>query len=89
MPRPAEYDRADVLNRAMHLFWRRGFEAVTLQDILDETGFNRHSLYKEFGDKDGLFTQALEQYEKIKRLERQVEALECAAWARGKSLVDL
>ena len=65
MPRPAEYDRADVLNRAMHLFWRRGFEAVTLQDILDETGFNRHSLYKEFGNKDGLFTQALEQYEKM------------------------
>ena len=65
MPRPAEYDRADVLDRAMHLFWRRGFEAVTLQDILDETGFNRHSLYKEFGDKDGLFTQALEQYEHL------------------------
>ena len=65
MPRPATYDRADVLDRAMHLFWRRGFEAVTLQDILDETGFNRHSLYKEFGGKDGLFTQVLEQYEKM------------------------
>ncbi|MCH7640115.1 MAG: TetR/AcrR family transcriptional regulator [Bacteroidetes bacterium] len=65
MSRPVSYDRADVLDRAMRLFWRRGFEAVTLQDILDETGFNRHSLYKEFGDKDGLFTQALEQYEKM------------------------
>ena len=65
MSRPVSYDRADVLDRAMRLFWRRGFEAVTLQDILDETGFNRHSLYKEFGDKDGLFTEALEQYEKM------------------------
>lgn len=65
MSRPVSYDRADVLDRAMRLFWRRGFEAVTLQDILDETGFNRHSLYKEFGDKDRLFTEALEQYEKM------------------------
>lgn len=62
MPRPLEYDRQEILNKAMALFWSRGYCGTTLRDVLSETGFNRHSLYKEFGDMDGLFRASIENY---------------------------
>lgn len=62
MARPLEYDRQEILNKAMALFWRQGFAGTTLRDVLTETEFNRHSLYKEFGDMDGLFQAAIENY---------------------------
>ena len=65
MARPIQYDRQSVLDAATHLFWRRGYEGVTLGEVLTETGFNRHSLYREFGGKDGLFTEALANYRRL------------------------
>ncbi len=62
MPRPIEYDRDDVLHKAMQLFWANGFEQTSVRDVLDTTGFNRHSLYEEFGGKDGLFKAVLTHY---------------------------
>ena len=62
MPRPIEYDRDDVLQKAMELFWSQGYESTSVRDVLDTTGFNRHSLYEEFGGKDGLFKAVLEHY---------------------------
>ena len=62
MPRPIEYDREDVLQKAMQLFWLHGYEQTSVRDVLDSTGFNRHSLYEEFGGKDGLFKEVLEYY---------------------------
>ena len=62
MPRPIEYERDDVLQKAMRLFWRNGYEQTSVRDVLDVTGFNRHSLYEEFGGKDGLFKAVLEHY---------------------------
>ncbi len=62
MARPLEYDRQEILNKVMSLFWRHGYAKTTLRDVLDQTEFNRHSLYKEFGDMDGLFQAAIENY---------------------------
>jgi TetR/AcrR family transcriptional regulator, transcriptional repressor for nem operon len=50
-----QFDRADVLDRAMVLFWKRGYEATSIRDLLTATGINRGSLYATFGDKKRLF----------------------------------
>lgn len=60
--RPKAYDRDEVLRLAMELFWAKGYEGVHLQELVEVTGLNRFSLYKEFGGKDGLFREALDLY---------------------------
>lgn len=62
MPRNKEYDRDQVLEKIVYLFWQKGFKATSMSDIIKETGLNSASMYKEFGDKDGLFEAALEYY---------------------------
>jgi len=62
MGRPREYDRDEVLKRAMTLFWKKGYEGTHLAELVEVTGLNRFSLYKEFGGKEGLFAEALERY---------------------------
>lgn len=62
MPRPIEYDREDVLQKAMELFWVNGYEQTSVRHVLETTGFNRHSFYEEFGGKDGLFKEVLDHY---------------------------
>ncbi|MBI4389511.1 MAG: TetR/AcrR family transcriptional regulator [Nitrospinae bacterium] len=67
MARTREYDREQVLSRAVALFWRKGFDATSMSELVEATGLNTASMYKEFGNKDGLFESALEDYRK-KRL---------------------
>jgi TetR/AcrR family transcriptional repressor of nem operon len=62
MVRHKEYDRQDVLSKAVNLFWRKGYRATSVTDIVHAIGLNTASMYKEFGDKDGLFEQSLEYY---------------------------
>lgn len=62
MGRHKGYDRKGVLDKAMELFWKKGFEGAHLQELVKVTGLNRFSLYKEFGGKEGLFEEAVEQY---------------------------
>jgi len=62
MGRPKTYDRAEVLRRATELFSRKGYEGAHLQELVEVTGLNRFSLYKEFGGKEGLFQAALDAY---------------------------
>src|SRR5688572_25084661 len=62
MARPKTYERTDVLAKATDLFARKGYEGAHLQELVDVTGLNRFSLYKEFGGKEGLFQAALEAY---------------------------
>jgi TetR/AcrR family transcriptional repressor of nem operon len=57
-----QFDRIDVLDRAMALFWRRGYEATSIQDLVDATGINRGSLYASFTSKKGLFLAVLDHY---------------------------
>jgi AcrR family transcriptional regulator len=60
MGRKKRYDRQDVLNKAMGLFWQQGYQATSMAEMTQATGLNTASMYKEFGDKDGLFEGALE-----------------------------
>jgi TetR/AcrR family transcriptional repressor of nem operon len=56
------FEESEVLDRAMRLFWERGYEATSIQDLLDATGLNRGSLYATFGDKRRLFLAAVDRY---------------------------
>mgnify|MGYP001827708261 CR=1 FL=1 len=62
MPGPKQYDRIELLDRAIELFRRQGFTATSTADLVDELGVNRKSMYAEFGSKQGLFEAALERY---------------------------
>lgn len=63
MGRPRQFDPDEVLGRCMQLFWSRGYEATSLDDLLRETGLGRQSLYNGFGDKHALFLAALRRYD--------------------------
>ncbi len=60
--RPREFDIADAVSDAMHVFWTHGYHATSLTDLLEGTGLSRGSLYKAFGDKKSLFLRALQCY---------------------------
>lgn len=62
MPRVKLFDENEVLNKAMHLFWKQGYSATSVQDLVSHLGINRASLYDTFGDKEKLFKKAFEQY---------------------------
>ncbi len=63
MGRPREFDLDDTLDRAMQVFWAKGYEAASLDDLCTATGLGRSSFYAAFGDKQGLYLGALEKYE--------------------------
>lgn len=62
MARPREFDVDEALARATELFWSRGYEATSVQDLVDTLGVNRASLYSTFGDKGQLFEAVLHRY---------------------------
>ena len=57
-----QFDRTEVLDRAMALFWTQGYEATSIDDLVEATGINRGSLYGTFGDKKRLFLAVLDRY---------------------------
>lgn len=63
MARPREFDVDEALDRATDLFWARGYEATSIQELVDTLGVNRASLYATFGDKAQLFDAVLRRYE--------------------------
>ena len=62
MARKKEYDRRRVAGKAASVFWRKGFEASSMDELIHTTGLNSASLYKEFKSKQGLYEAALEEY---------------------------
>jgi TetR/AcrR family transcriptional repressor of nem operon len=62
MARPKAFNVDDALERAMELFWRQGYEATSLPDLVQHMGIGRQSLYDTFGGKRQLFLQALDRY---------------------------
>ncbi|MBW4604366.1 MAG: TetR/AcrR family transcriptional regulator [Calothrix sp. FI2-JRJ7] len=71
MGRPKEFDREEVLQKALHTFWQKGYDATTLPDLLESMGINRSSFYNSFGDKQTLFREVMSLYYQqigIKRL---------------------
>ena len=63
MARPREFDADDALERVTRVFWNRGFEHTSLDDLCAATGLGRSSLYAAFGDKRALYLKALARYE--------------------------
>jgi AcrR family transcriptional regulator len=62
--RPRSFDRDKALERAMQVFWKQGYEATSIQDLTRAMGINPPSLYAAFGDKERLFMEAVERYER-------------------------
>ena len=60
--RPLSFDRDAALERAMHVFWERGYEAASIADLTAAMGITPPSLYTAFGDKERLFLDAIERY---------------------------
>ena len=65
MARPREFNETEVVESAMHVFWRKGYQATSVQDLVEATGLQRGSLYGAFGDKHGLFMAALGSYSEL------------------------
>lgn len=65
MARHKEFDRDEVLHKAMEVFWSRGYGAASIQDLVKHMGINRQSLYDTFGDKHALYLQALDRYGEV------------------------
>jgi len=57
-----KFDEAAVIAAAVGVFWRHGYAAASVNDLTAATGLSRSSLYQRFGDKDGLFREALAAY---------------------------
>lgn len=61
--RPRQFDRDEALERAMRLFWERGYDATSVSDLGAATGLNPPSLYAAFQDKESLFLEAVDRYQ--------------------------
>lgn len=72
MARPVEFNEHKVLTNAMEQFWKEGYEASSVQKLLDCTGINRGTLYNSFGDKSTFFKSCIDQYNKI--VDKQIAA---------------
>ena len=62
MPRTKVFDKTEALEKAMNIFWEKGYYATSMQDLVNTMGINRSSLYDTFGDKHSLFVEALTSY---------------------------
>jgi len=62
MPKSETFDRHEVLEKITNLFWLKGYNGTSIQNIVDASGLNRSSLYNSFGDKYQLFTESLGYY---------------------------
>lgn len=64
MARPKEFDPDDALDKAMHLFWAKGYHDTSVRDLVARTGVNYYGLYEVFDNKRGLFLASLDRYRK-------------------------
>ena len=62
MPKSVLFDRDEVIRNVTDLFWEKGYNGTSMQDLVDATGLNRSSIYNTFGDKFQLFTESLKFY---------------------------
>lgn len=63
MPRIETFNREEVLAKVRNLFWDKGFNGTSMQDLVDVTGLNRSSIYNSFGNKMTLYKTVLIQYQ--------------------------
>jgi AcrR family transcriptional regulator len=63
MGRPRAFNVDQALDRALHVFWEKGYEGTSIVDLTEAMGINPPSLYAAFGNKETLFKKALDRYE--------------------------
>jgi len=63
--RPRTFDTDTALDRAVEVFWRRGYEGASLTELTEAMGINRPSLYAAYGNKEELFRQAVARYAEV------------------------
>jgi len=90
MARATNHDRQDSLERALQLFWEKGFHATSLKDLEKTLDMRPGSIYAAFGSKDALFQESLERYAHLSlvEIERTLQAYDSplaglAAFMRG------
>jgi TetR/AcrR family transcriptional regulator, transcriptional repressor for nem operon len=66
VPRTKEFETGDALDAAMQLFWRKGYAATSLRDLLDGMGIGYGSFYNAFGDKHALFLASLDRFRELR-----------------------
>ena len=62
MARPREFDEGTVLDAVVLCFWKNGYDATSVKDLVAETGITAASLYNAFGDKRSIYQKALDHY---------------------------
>jgi AcrR family transcriptional regulator len=90
MARPRTFDEEQALDAAMHMFWEKGYEATSTQDLCEATGLGRSSIYNTFKSKHDLFERALARY--IAMTAAQLTVLEApgrTAAERIRALLDM
>ena len=63
MPRPEVFNREEVIQKVQAVFWDKGYNGTSMQDLVDATGLNRSSIYNSFGSKHELFMLSLKNYQ--------------------------
>ena len=66
MPRTKDFEPQEALDAAMYLFWRKGYEAASMRELLDAMSIGRGSFYDTFGDKHALFLAALDRFREVR-----------------------
>jgi len=87
MGRPRNFSREEVLEKALPLFWKRGYADTGLKDIEAATGVNKSGLYSEFKDKEDLFLSALRHYVSTRR--RDLLAQDPPGWGNVEAYLKL
>lgn len=64
MARTKEFNEDQALDKAIEIFWHKGYNGTSAQDLVTHLGLSRSSLYDTFGDKQKLFSQSLQRYQK-------------------------
>jgi len=62
MARPKAFNEEEVIDKAVEIFWAKGYEAASMQDLVDAMGIQRGSVYGAFGSKQQLFLKSLKRY---------------------------
>lgn len=69
MARQKKYIESEVIEKAMNLFWRNGYETTSVRMLEKEMGINQFSMYASFGNKQGVFIESIKCYQKKARVE--------------------
>ncbi|MGB6150383.1 MAG: TetR/AcrR family transcriptional regulator [Pricia sp.] len=64
MSRAKKYNEGEVIEKAMQLFWRNGYESTSMNMLEKEMGINKFSIYASFKNKEGVFVESLKMYRK-------------------------